>query len=77
MKNQERDIIRIHSDTEININLLQDELANVGIPSIIKNEFQSAIMAGFGANPNAVDLYVNATDFEKASKIIQDLNKES
>ena len=77
MKNQKNDIVRIYSDSEININLLQDELSNAGIPSIIKNEFQSAIMAGFGAFPNAVDLYVNSTDFENASKIIQDLNKES
>jgi hypothetical protein len=76
MKNQKNDIIRIHSDTEININLLQDELAQAGIPSIIKNEFQSAMMAGFGAFPNAVDLYVNTTDFERASIVIQDLNKE-
>lgn len=77
MENQKNDIVRIYSDTEININLIQDELSKAGIPSIIKNEFQSAVMAGFGALPNAVDLYVNATDFEKASKIIQDLNKDS
>ncbi|WKV10699.1 putative signal transducing protein [Marivirga harenae] len=77
MKNQQSDIVRIHSDTEININLLQDELNKIGIPSMVKNDFQSATLAGFGSSSNAVDLYVNANDFDKASEVIQDLNKGS
>jgi hypothetical protein len=70
-------MIRIHSDTEININYLKDELAKIGIPSMIKNEFQSAVMSGFGSVPNAVDLYVNQQDCEMASELIQDLNKDT
>ncbi|WP_340152461.1 DUF2007 domain-containing protein [uncultured Marivirga sp.] len=77
MKNQQSDIVRIHSDTEININLLQDELNKIGIHSMVKNDFQSATLAGFGSSSNAVDLYVNANDFDKASEVIQDLNKGS
>lgn len=73
MKNQQNDIVRIYSDTEININFLQEELAKKGISSVVKNEFQSALMSGFGANPNAVDLYVNSADFERASELIEDL----
>ncbi|RUA33762.1 MAG: DUF2007 domain-containing protein [Bacteroidetes bacterium] len=77
MENKYADMVRVYSDTEININRIRSELAKIGIPSIIKNEFQSALMAGFGASPNAVDLYVNASDFEEATKLIQDLNKEN
>ena len=77
MENKYADMVRVYGDTEININRIRSELAKIGIPSIIKNEFQSALMAGFGASPNAVDLYVNASDFEEATKLIQDLNKEN
>lgn len=67
--------MRVYSDTEININRLRAELAKIGIPSLVKNEFQSGVLAGFGASPNAVDLYVNASDAEEATKLIDDLNK--
>jgi len=75
MKNKRNDMVRVYSDTEVNINRISAELAKIGIPSLVKNEFQSAVMAGFGASPNAVDLYVNATEAEKALLIIQDLSK--
>lgn len=75
MENNQQDMVRVFSDTEININRLSMELAKIEIPSIIKNEFQSGLMAGFGASPNAVDLYVNASDIDEATKLIQDLNR--
>ncbi|WP_375580774.1 DUF2007 domain-containing protein [Marivirga tractuosa] len=75
MENNQNDMVRVYSDTEININMLNIELAKIGIPSLVKNEFQSAVMAGFGASPNSVDLYVNASDVEEATKVIQDLMK--
>jgi hypothetical protein len=76
MENNQTDMIRVYSDTEININMIRAELAKIGIPSLVKNEFQSALMAGFGATPNAVDLYVNSADIEEASSLIQDLNQD-
>lgn len=75
MENNQNDMVRVYSDTEVNINRISAELANKGIPSLVKNEFQSGLMAGFGASPNAVDLYVNSTEAEKALEIIQDLSK--
>lgn len=69
-------MIRVYSDTEINIDRISMELAKIGIPSMIKNEFQSGLMAGFGASPNAVGLYINASDLEEASKLIEDLNTD-
>ncbi len=76
MKNNEDDLIRVYSDSEININRLSAELAKIGIPSLVKNEFKSGVMAGFGASPNAVDLYVNSTDRDAATSLIKDLNKD-
>ncbi|WMN11687.1 DUF2007 domain-containing protein [Marivirga salinae] len=77
MKNKQNDMIRVYSDTEVNINRVSAELAKKGIPSLVKNEFQSAVMAGFGASPNAVDLYVNESDLDEASKLIEDLNQDN
>ncbi|HET8860357.1 putative signal transducing protein [Marivirga sp.] len=68
---------RVYSDTELIINRLSAELAKFGIPSIVKNEFHSAVMAGFGASPHSVDLYVKASDLEEAKRLIQDLMKEN
>lgn len=76
MENNQQDMVRVFSDTEININRLSMKLAKIEILSMIKNEFQSGLMAGFGASPNAVDLYVNASDIDEATKLIQDLNRE-
>jgi hypothetical protein len=76
MENNQNEMVRIYSDTEINVNMLRAELTKIGIPSLIKNEFQSGLMAGFGASPNAVDLYVNSSDLEEASSLIQDLNQD-
>lgn len=66
---------RIYTDTEININRLKAELAKIGIPSLVKNEFRSGLMAGFGASPYTVDLYIDPENEEEASSLIQDLNK--
>ncbi|ADR23203.1 hypothetical protein MATR_29480 [Marivirga tractuosa] len=74
MDNTQKDMICVYSDTELNINRLRAELAKIGISSLVKNEFQSGVIAGFGAPVNAVDLYVNASESEEALAIIQDLN---
>jgi len=69
-------MVRVHSNTEVVISRLRAELAKIGIPSLVKNEFESGLMAGFGASPNAVDLYVNATDLDAAISLVQDLINE-
>lgn len=67
------DIVRVFSDTEITVNLIKSELEKIGIPSLIKNDFQSGVIAGFGGGlPNGVDLYVNHTDYDNAMTIIEE-----
>jgi len=76
MEKNQNEMVRVYTDTEINVNMMRAELAKIGIPSLVKNEFRSGLMAGFGASPNAVDLYVNSSDIEKASLLIEDLNPD-
>ncbi len=65
--------IRVFSGAETVVNLLKAELSNINVPSIIKNNFNSGVIAGIsGGLPTAVDLYIYEKHLEKAEPIIQD-----
>lgn len=69
-KNNE--LILIYSGTEITVKLLQVELEQDGIPSMIKNVFKSGLSAGFvNISQPSVDLFINASDLKKAEPIIK------
>lgn len=64
-------LIRVFSGTELIVNLLKDELENFGISSLVKNDFNSGISAGFsGGFPSSIDLFIQEPDTEKAKPII-------
>lgn len=66
------DLIRVYSGTEITAKLLQVELEQDGIPSMVKNLFKSGMSAGLiDVNPPSVDLYVKEIDLKKAEPIIK------
>lgn len=68
--------VRIFSGSEVTVLALKARLDEIGISSIITNEYQSSVMAGFfGGSASSVDLYVQATDVEKAMPIIEALTK--
>ena len=74
------DIVNIYSDTELTVSHLKNVLAENGIESMIKNDFESGVSAGFVAGTvSSVDLYVLLKDEERARMVveqfIQDLNK--
>lgn len=76
-----KDIIKIYSGTELTVILLKGNSEEAGIPSMIKNDFQSGNSAGFfGGIPSAVDLFIQASDIERAQPVINDFlqfqNKE-
>ncbi|WP_296618573.1 DUF2007 domain-containing protein [Marivirga sp.] len=77
MEKNQKDMIKVYTDSEINVEMVRAELAKIGIPSLVKNDFKSGVMAGFGASPNAVELYVNPSDLDEATSLVQDLNKGS
>lgn len=67
------DLIRIYSGTEVSVILLKGNLEEAGISSMIKNDFQSGNSAGFyGGIPSAVDLFIQASDMERAQAVVND-----
>tara|TARA_R110001632_G_scaffold6324_1_gene25681 strand:+ start:20383 stop:20613 length:231 start_codon:yes stop_codon:yes gene_type:complete len=68
--------IKIFSETPIIINRLRSLLEEQNIGSLVKNQFESGRLAGFGAPMNAVDLFILNSDLEKASIIVNDFKKE-
>lgn len=62
--------IKLYTDTSITINRLAQILESSDIPSLIRNNVNSAVMAGFGSTSNNVDLYIYVSDIEKAEQIL-------
>ncbi len=52
------------------INRLVFLLEEENIQTMVKNNVESAKIAGFGTSSNDIDLYIKTADFEKAEKII-------
>ena len=64
---------QIYSGTEVRVILLKGLLQEAGIDSIVQNEYQSGITAGFGGGtPNTVRLKVHNNDVKKAKPVVQD-----
>lgn len=63
--------VRILINSSIVINRVVQLLAEEGIPSIVKDNVESARLAGFGTSANNVELYVDETDVKDAEKVIE------
>ena len=58
----------------VEVNRVESELISNGINPIIINKKQSAILSGFGYNPNdKILIYVFSDQLELAKQIIKDL----
>ncbi len=72
--------IRVFTGTELEVNLLKEELDQIGISCLIQNDFNSGVLAGFsGGVPSAIDLFIQESDLKKAESIISEFiqrNKE-
>jgi hypothetical protein len=70
---EKNELIRIYTGTEVTVTLLKGRLEELGISSIIKNDYQSGVKVGFvGGVQSAVDLFIQLSDFEKAEPAIRD-----
>jgi hypothetical protein len=67
---------RVLTSSLITINRVASILEEKDIPALIKDNTESARLAGFGISQNEVDLYVKKSDFEKAKKVIQQFEEE-
>jgi hypothetical protein len=69
-------LIRVYSGTELTVNLLKDELEKFGISSMIQNDFNSGVSAGFsGGVPSSIDLFIQELDLGKAEPILRDFRE--
>jgi hypothetical protein len=68
--------ILLHLGAFIEIQRLEADLDQAKIPCLIKNNYESAKLAGFGALHANVELYVFEKDFETASQILKNLLDE-
>jgi|UniRef100_UPI0040470B73 hypothetical protein len=73
--NQEEHI-KIFSENGILVRRLQSLLEEEQIPSLIKDNVESARLGGFGSFQNSVDLFIFKSDLEKATPIIETFQKE-
>ena len=65
-------LIKIFSGSEIIALALNAKLEQNEIVTLVKNNLQSARVAGFGNTDLAVEIFINESDKEKASPIIDD-----
>lgn len=75
---KENEIIRVYTGSEVSVILLKGELEEAGIPSMVQNDFDAGLSAGFGSGvPSAVDLYIQMSDLNKAKPIIDEYIKNN
>jgi len=63
--------VKILTDRAIIINRISQLLDEEKIPSLVKDNVESARLAGFGTSSNDVELYVYKSDVDKAESIIK------
>jgi hypothetical protein len=69
--------IRLHSNSILQLRILEFKLSEKGIACLIKENSQSAISAGFGYNDNDNDLFVFEEDFDKAQLVLKQFLKDN
>lgn len=73
---KENNLIRVFTGTEVLVYLLKERLEEVGVSSLIKNDFQSGLTVGLISGvPSAVDLYIQESDLEEAKPIIKEFTE--
>ena len=65
-------LMKIFSGSEILAQALQSKIEAVGVNTIIKNNIQSAKLAGFGTADQAVEVFIQEIDFGKANPVIEE-----
>jgi len=64
---------RIYTGSMIIVQLLASKLEEVGISPVIKDETESARLAGFGASiPGSQEVFVHENELDKAVPIVQE-----
>lgn len=64
-------LIKIFSGSEILAKHLQQQIEDVGVNTLVKDNIQSARLAGFGNADLAVEVFIQEVDFGKANPVIE------
>ena len=65
-------LIKIFSGSEILAQALQQKIEATGVNTVLKNNIQSARLAGFGNTDLAVEVFIQEVDFGKANQVIEE-----
>ena len=65
-------LVKVFSGSEILAQSLQARIEAVGVNVIVKNNIQSSTAAGVGALGQAVEVFIEDRDKEKAAQAIED-----
>jgi hypothetical protein len=65
-------LMKVFSGSEVLALALQQKIEAVGIDTVLKNNVQSATLSGFGTSGQAVELFIQETDFSKANPVIEE-----
>ena len=64
--------MKVFSGSEILAQALKQKIEAVGVSAVLKNNIQSARLAGFGNTDLAVEVFIQEVDFGKANPIIEE-----
>ena len=65
-------LMKVFSGSEILALALQQRIEAIGVETVLKNNIQSAWLAGFGTTGQAVELFVQETEFAKVNPVIEE-----
>ena len=71
-KNKKMGLMKVFSGSEILALALQEKIEAAGVDTVLKNNIQSARLAGFGNTDLAVELFIQETDYAKANPVIEE-----
>ncbi|WP_196890824.1 putative signal transducing protein [Aureivirga marina] len=68
--------IKVYTGSLVLVTHLKTLLSEIGISALVKNDFQSGLMAGFSTGtPDVVEIYILDEDLDKAKPVIDDFLK--
>jgi hypothetical protein len=65
-------LMKVFSGSEILALALQQRIEAIGVDTVLKNNIQSARLGGFGELGQAVELFVQETEFAKVNPVIEE-----
>ena len=65
-------LMKVFSGSEILALALKEKIEAAGVDTVMKDNIQSARLAGFGSSGSAVEIFIQETDFAKANPIIEE-----